>query len=191
MLAVIAAIENDFEREFIAEIYYNYNVAMLQKAYEIIPDREEAKEIVQEAFVKLIEKVDKLMGYTQDHIFHYAKTTVKNIALNHLKKKKTEPRKEQIPEDEDDGNFECWLADSSAIPENVYFEKEMIEGLKAVIAKLPEKEKSLLESKYILNLSDLEIAKTMNITPASVRCYLTRARRRAFAIMLKSEGAFI
>ena len=45
----------------------------------------------------------------------------------------------------------------------------------------------VLESKYILELSDEEIAKELNIATKSVRSYLTRARRKAFAMMKGDE----
>ena len=43
-----------------------------------------------------------------------------------------------------------------------------------------------MESKYILQLSDKEIAKELDLAPQSVRSFLTRARRKAYAI-LKGE----
>ncbi len=182
MLAVIAAIENDIEREFITKIYCNYYKVLLEKAYFIVKNREESEEVVQEAFIKLIEHVSELMGYSEVHIFNYSKVTVKNIAINHLNRNNRE-KKRQFSADEE--GFDYWISSEAALPEDLFIHTEDMKNLLAAIKKLNEQEQSLLENKYILNMSDTEIAKNMNISPSSVRCYLTRARRRAFALMTK------
>ena len=74
-----------------------------------------------------------------------------------------------------------------ALPEDLYIRKEELAELAETINKLSEKDRILLESKYILMLSDKEIAEELNIAPSSVRSCLTRARRRAYAI-LKGES---
>ena len=56
MLAIIAAIENDIEREFITQIYLKFYKKMRAKAFFIVHNDSEADEIVQEAFVNLIER---------------------------------------------------------------------------------------------------------------------------------------
>ncbi|MDD4621440.1 MAG: sigma-70 region 4 domain-containing protein [Methanosarcina sp.] len=47
---------------------------------------------------------------------------------------------------------------------------------KAVL-RLPPKQKYLLYFKYLLEMNDKDIAEILNISPDSVRQYLTRARR--------------
>lgn len=79
-----------------------------------------------------------------------------------------------------------WADDRFALPEDLYEKQEELEALAHVISKLPERDKALLESKYILQLSDKEIAKELDLAPQSVRSFLTRARRKAYAI-LKGE----
>ena len=61
MFAIIDAIENNLEHEFITQIYLKYYKKMRAKAFFIVHDELEADEIVQESFIKLIEHVKELM----------------------------------------------------------------------------------------------------------------------------------
>lgn len=61
------------------------------------------------------------------------------------------------------------------------------QALAKIWPRLPRQDRLVLEAKYILQLSDREIARQLGIQPASVRMRLTRARRRARKEMEK-EG---
>ncbi|MPN57023.1 hypothetical protein SDC9_204717 [bioreactor metagenome] len=61
--------------------------------------------------------------------------------------------------------------------------QEDMESLKNAICKLPQNQKDLLYFKYILEMSDDEIANVLGIAPNSIRQYLTRARRNAKAFI--------
>ncbi|SFR14632.1 RNA polymerase sigma factor, sigma-70 family [Desulfoscipio geothermicus DSM 3669] len=63
--------------------------------------------------------------------------------------------------------------------------QEEIEEMGNAILRLSEKQKDLLYFKYILEMTDTEIAETFGIAPDSVRQYLTRARRAAKELMDK------
>ena len=180
MLAIISAIENDREREFITRIYLKYYKKMINKAFYIVHNEAEAEEIVQEVFVKLIEHVQDLMRMDPIKVPVYVMVTVKNISINHWNDAKKENERQTLVADDE---LDLWLADEKALPEDVYIHAEELEKLEESLQLLPEKDRMVLESKYILELSDEEIAKELHIKAHSVRSYLTRARRKAYAIM--------
>lgn len=64
-------------------------------------------------------------------------------------------------------------------PEDTIIRQEELKTITEDILRLPEKQKNLLFSKYILGKNDYEIAEIFGITSPSVRQYLTRARRAA------------
>lgn len=64
----------------------------------------------------------------------------------------------------------------------------MIKAMRDAILKLPEKEKELLYFKYILEMDNSELAEILGIALASVRQYLTRARRKAQELRNKEVG---
>ena len=53
--------------------------------------------------------------------------------------------------------------------------------------ELPERERLLLEGKYIFHESDEDIASWMNCKPSSVRMALTRARRKILEELIRRE----
>lgn len=59
------------EKEFIAKIYTEYYRNMYYKAFSMVNDKEEAKEIIQETFVKLIEQAEKLMTFDENCLPYY------------------------------------------------------------------------------------------------------------------------
>ncbi|GAC41785.1 RNA polymerase sigma factor [Paenibacillus popilliae] len=52
--------------------------------------------------------------------------------------------------------------------------------LRQAISQLSARDQTLLHSKYILELSDKEIAAKLTTSEKNIRSYLTRARRRAY-----------
>ena len=58
-----------------------------------------------------------------------------------------------------------------------YLEKERREALLAKFRELPEPERQPLFGRYMLDLTDAELAAMLGCKPASVRMKLTRARR--------------
>ena len=54
--------------------------------------------------------------------------------------------------------------------------------------QLSEEERILLDGRYLLGLSDEEVAEMVRCKPSSVRMKLTRVRRKVFAMMKQREG---
>ena len=71
------------------------------------------------------------------------------------------------------------VTDLAATVEEQVIRQEGLGEMYTVIQSLPEKQRDILYFKYILEMDDAEIAEIFKITPASVRQYLTRARRVA------------
>lgn len=182
--AIIAAIENDRERDFIADIYDKYYPNMKMQAYNIVRNNEEAEELVHDAFVKLIDKVDTVMNVAPEKLPSYIMATVRNIAINRWKKNK-KYSENSFSLDNEDVNF--WIKDSHALPEDLYIQNEKLRLLSGALAKLSERDCLLLEAKYILRKKDEEISKQFDISPQCVRIYVMRARRKAYAILEKED----
>ena len=75
-----------------------------------------------------------------------------------------------------------------------YLRQQALEGehsdLSEVWSQLSQEDRFLLEGRYIIGASDKELASTLNCKSDSIRMKLTRARRRAFALVMKfEEGA--
>lgn len=67
------------------------------------------------------------------------------------------------------------------------FYMERVDLLSRGLEKLPQRDRDILMYRYILEMSDEEIAGLLNIKPGSVRMCLSRARKNAFAVLEAEE----
>lgn len=177
---LISAIEDDYEREFITNIYNNYYSYMRKKAYSFVRNNEEAEELVHDAFVNLIENVKVVMKVDKQKLPSYIMSTIRNVCINKWKSNK---KYHEAVFSMDDADLESWIGDDSAFPEDLYIKKEELFLMHKALLRLSERDQRLLEAKYTLNLSDEDIEKQFGIAKQNVRVYIMRARRKAYAIM--------
>lgn len=186
MIAVlIANIEDDFERNFISRIYSEFYDEMKYRAYEIVFNMNDAEEIVDETFVRLIRNAKTVMRIDNKKLPAYLIISVKNVAINFKKRKEYEKKNTVYKLDIDNEiiNSEQCLN----TPEEKFLKKENLATLARILPMLPERDIRLLEAKYVLNLSGCEISKQFDIPETSIRTYIMRARRKAYELFLKEE----
>lgn len=170
---IITEMENVSDREFMADLYENYHRLMYRTAAKYSPDRDEQNETVQDALVRLIDKVATLRELDRPRLASYMVRTVRNTALTRLEGRNRE-KQWVVGTDIDTIITE---ADDSRPPEELLLRGELREDFRQVWAGLPERDKLLLESRYIFHESSDELAQRLGCRADSVRMALTRARR--------------
>ncbi len=176
---IILAIENDDDREFMSMIYYQYNRLMFSEANKIVQNDMDAEDIVQDVIEKLIDKIDVLRVLAPKQLTCYVAEAAKNRARNFMRSTVNSP----LPIDT--------LDQSGRFAEDVelaVLRSVSVVELRVVLKRMKDSTSALLRMKYILQLSNDEIAKELNVKPDSVRALLSRARKEAFA-MLKEMSA--
>ena len=177
MLALIcAAIEDPDDREFMTQFYLEYERLMYATARKNLSDPESIKDIVQESVLKLIPKTSFLRQQENCIKASYVVSTVRNTAINHLRKQGRVTGKCSNLEDED------VVMPGPSLDDHL-LQTERLERLAEVWDLLPEDDQLLLEGKYILGQEDTELADMLGCKASSIRMKLTRARRRAFQLM--------
>lgn len=171
---VILAIENDDDREFMSMIYYQYNRLMFSEANKIVQNDMDAEDVVQDVIEKLIDKIDVLRVLAPKQLTCYVAESAKNRARNFMRSSVNHP----LPLEAVDqvGSF------AEDVEQAVLCSVSIIE-LRSVLRRMKESSSTLLRMKYILQLSNDEIASELKIKPDSVRVLLSRARREAFAML--------
>ena len=187
VIVTLAAITSEVERAFMTDIYIKYSDFMKKKAAALLSSEVEAEELVQDVFTRMIEKAEVVMSVDQKKLPSYLMSAVKNTAMNRYRRRNVE--KKYFTEVEEEEAIE-WVRDEAPLPEDIYMQKERASELAKALKKIPEKDRRILEDKYILEMSDAEIAEQFGVSATSVRSYLTRARRKAYAIMTK-EGEYV
>ena len=181
--SVITMIANENDREFMTRLFMQYRRLMFSEINKLVSNPTEAEDILQNALIKLCDKVSLLRDLDERRRISYIITAVKNQAKNHIR----DNQKVSIYS-LDDENFDLAnsISDGTDIEQNLII-KEQLKELSAVWSKLDDISRQLLESKYLLKMNDEEIGNMLGTNPASVRMMLTRARRKALNLMTATE----
>ncbi len=182
---VISAIEDDGDREFITRLYKDHYHLMKQVALKFGAGTA-ADDMVQDALVKLIEKVRVLRSMSQPAVITYSLMTVKSITINRRRRKQVENR---VGYQGDNEQAIDMAADMDANPSHLFFHKIKYEELYRAIRQLPDRDRELLMYKYFMDKTDREIGSLMGMKAEIVRTALSRARRRALELIRKEESA--
>ena len=184
MMALIYSVEDEpSDREFMDQMYMEFERLMFFTARQYTSKAEIAEDIVQESLVRLYEKVRTMKPMKHVVLAAYIRATVRNTAINVLRKMNRE--RDYAADAETD-------AFAQADQEWVLNTMMDLSGYRVLLSKiwprLPEDDRVLLEGKYILGYSDQELAEEIGCQANSIRVKLTRARRRALAIIQEQEG---
>ena len=166
--AIILAIENDNERDFMIDLYSSYHRLMFSEIQKITNDTWTTDDVLQISLIKLIEKISLLRTFERNRLVSYIITTCRNNAYNYTKKPSITRECDLIETDGVDYN--------SNPLETLILQKEREMIIRTAWNSLDERSRYFLESKYILQKTDKEIAADLDINPNSVRMYLTRSR---------------
>ena len=174
----ILTIEDESDREFMANIFQKYQWLMYSTIDQVVRDHWISEDIAQSTLIKLIDKIDKLKGLDEQHLMNYIITSCKHTALNELRNRSRHPMF-SINED--------WDADSGTHTmhsmEMKYIHEEDLRHMARIQKDLDSRSQYVLEARYILGKNDAEIAAALGLKPNSVRMVLTRARKKAYDLM--------
>lgn len=172
MLIFISSIcEDPTDREFILKTYSEYERLMYATAKKYIHSKSDCQDIVQDSVEKLLKNIHRLRVLPRCNLASYIVTTVRNTAINHLRKENRQ-QENLLAEDEIESSVDDFV-------ENMYYKNEQTLQLKIILLELSHEDRIILEYKYFLDYSDEELAQMFNINSSSIRMRLTRARRRA------------
>lgn len=174
----ILAIENEDDREFMTFIYTQYQRLIYHTVWQITHDKWAADDIVQETLLHLIDKIPLLRSRERERQINYIISTAKNTAYNYMRTRKNVTI----------FSFDEEMDSLSDDPIEEYLERQSVlddlDCLRRVWSKLDLRSQYLLEGRYILEKPLDKMAEDLDMNPGSLRMFLTRAKRRAKALML-------
>jgi len=142
----------------------------------ILDDPEEAKDIVQEVFIKLWKKGDGLMEYKS--IEALAMVTTRNLCLDKLKAKK-------YPSESIDKL-------RNEVEETGYEQKQdlsdMVQKIHQIIKTLPELQRTVIQLRDIEGYDFDEISGILDINENAVRVNLSRARKKIREMFINNKS---
>lgn len=145
-------------------LYKQYSRAMYNLAYRMVNSREDAEDMLQEAFSDAFRK---LGTFRYESTFGaWLKTIVINRCINHLKRKKAEFVTDNLPEDIDNGNEE--ERDFTADAQKVF----------DAIEQLPDGYRIVLTLYLLEGYDHTEISDILEITESTSKTQYLRAKKR-------------
>jgi RNA polymerase sigma-70 factor (sigma-E family) len=143
--------------EPIAQQFAQEYAPMVRLAHVLTGDRSIAEELVQEAFARVWAKLDGLDDPAR--AAGYLRTTVVNLARSHHRRRRLGLRRAWgAPVSTDDGSTD--RAERDAV----------LEGLRAIAPR----QRECLTLRYLLGLSEAEVAAALGISPGSVKTHTSR-----------------
>jgi RNA polymerase sigma-70 factor (ECF subfamily) len=145
-------------------VFKVYHSLLCSTVFRIVQDREIAKDIVQDVFIRFWNKHESL---PQDlNLKAYLRRAAINGALNHLRKIK------RIPQ----GSLEDWeiIAEPQQI-ENILYTNDLEMAINITIDKLPSVCRTVFMLSRFDEMSNSEIASQLEISLKSVEKHITKA----------------
>ncbi len=175
MLIYLTLIESDAEKSKFEIIYHEYCDLMFHVADKILNNRQDSEDTVHQAFLKIIEVLEKIDEPKCPKTRGLVVTVVERKAIDLYRKKK----KSVIVElDEEYYNVPA-PSDFEAV--------NGMSDLAKAIAMLPTRYRELLLLKYDSGFSEREIAQLLSMTEANVKKTIQRAKAKLGTILEDQE----
>lgn len=180
MLAAGAWLKNDAEENKFEQLYLAYRQVMYYAANSILKDPAAAEDAVQQAFMRILNHMDKISEVNCPQTKSFVVIIVRNVAINlyNSRKKQLALSLDELAE---------WTPDEAASPSDELESKEGSLHLAQLMARLPDGYRSVLLLKYDNGYSTAEIASMLELTEENVKKRLQRARKKLQEI-LEREG---
>lgn len=174
----ILAIEDESDREFMSSLYLQYEKLMYSTILKVTQDNWLVDDIFQSTFEKLIDRIPLLKTFDRDRLVNYLIVACRNTAYNVC-----QSQARHLAEDIDDYIGVASSIRGAASVEDCVILQNQLDCLQKIWTQLDTRSRYILESKYILEKSDAEIAADLKIKPGSVRMALARARKHAIILV--------
>ena len=171
IIAIIATIKDENERSFVEELYIKHNKTMWRYAMYLTKNTDEADELLQTSFEKIIKSIDAVKKINCCKLDSYMVSIVRNsyntMLLKKYKEKETIEYMDvnELSDSEINDDYESMLESNSS------------SDVLSALEHIPDKYKMVLKLKYIYEFDDEHIAQTIGVQSNSIRMYKTRALR--------------
>ncbi len=161
------------------ELFDRYHRRAYAVAYGVVKNKEDALDVVQEAFVKVHKHLSAFQGTSSFYTWLYR--IVMNLAIDHLRRKKNnrpaayDDGREADSEGDEDGILPRML---DANPRKAVLRREVLDRVQAALATLPEYHRQVILLREVEGLSYEEMAEVLEVPKGTIMSRLFHARRK-------------
>lgn len=170
--ALLAALRQR-EPEAFTQLFDLYSDKVYRLAYSQLENEDEAEGVVQDAFLRLFERLDQFEGRSKLSTWLYR--VAYNLCQDRLRKRRPLLSLDEENED-DDLPAPTVFIDWEELPERYLSATEVSAELDRAIAALPPKLKTVFMLREMEGLSTLECAEVLGISSSAAKVRLHRAR---------------
>lgn len=170
MFVYLAMIDSPNDESKFEKVYYKYRHLMYRVAFNILQNREDAEDVVQRSFIKIAKTIKKIGDPSSEFTKGYVLTIVQNQSIDLLRDKAKHP---------------TLIYQGASTDKAIHAIENDI--TKFCLTQLPPRYKQVLVLKHVYGLSNLEIAKTMNLSLRNVITLDQRAKKKFREIYEKEE----
>jgi len=153
---------------------------LLRFAFQLMQNQEEAKDVLQDIFLKLWQKGDELQKI--DNIEAFAMRMVRNRCFDVKQSKHTDSI-----ESDDYRDAQLYISDKDGDTDPVE-NIDSVETIKRIIANLPDLQRTVIHLRDIETMEYEEIAEITGLNINAVRVNLSRARKKVRDEILKIQN---
>jgi RNA polymerase sigma-70 factor (ECF subfamily) len=164
------------------ELIARHQTRALRAAFLIVHDAELAQDIVQDTFLALSQQI---ASFDETRPFApYLLRSVVNRALNVAQR---EARLVAMTADDEGPAVEALLAHAAAVEDRV-IAAQLQEELLLALERLPVKQRAAIVQRYYLEMSEAEMAASLDVAPGTIKWLLHTARARLRALLGSPEA---
>ena len=108
---IISTLDDPQDRNFIMQLYLEYEKLLFSTAWKFTSSHHDAEEIVQDSLERLIRKTSVLRQLERCTLVAYIVSTVRNTAINHLRK----AGRIKLAETDIDSDYSRWMGFKQAM----------------------------------------------------------------------------
>jgi len=158
------------------ELVKRYEQRIYNITYRMLSNEEEAKDALQDAFIRAYRFIKKFKGDSSFYTWIYR--IAANVCLTRLKQRKS---KEQLTDSLDapiagEEDIQREIPDAKHTPEILYQRQQMSKALQDAISELPTDYRPVVVLRDLQGLSNREVSKSLQLSIAAVKSRLHRGR---------------
>ncbi len=161
------------ETEKLKQLYEIYEQPMFRVAYAVLHSNELAEDAVSDAFMRIIDRLDKIGEPVSEKTKNYIVRVIKSTSINLYRKSKQFFARE-MPIDEET----MQIPDKSPGEEKIVIEAENSRELDNMLKKISETDRNIVLLRCREELSWREVASVLSLTETTARKRFERIRKR-------------
>ncbi|KGX83602.1 RNA polymerase sigma factor SigX [Pontibacillus marinus] len=165
------------------ELYENYHKDVFQFLFYMVKNREQAEDLVQEVYIKVMNSYDRFKGDSSEKTWLFS--IARHVAIDHFRKQKR--KRNRVLEFFDWGEKGHLIQDDQPEPEEVALQNEEIQKIYRCLDHCSVDQKSVIILRYIQSMSIQETADILGMSVSKVKTTQHRGMKTLQKLMQEDQ----